>query len=56
MKEYLEYTIRDKDCLIRIDRIFIQSPVPGADNDLDYYGYREVDYTICDLDKNLIRS
>ena len=35
-------------CWIEVDRVFVQKPNSMADNPDDYYGYSEVEFTVCD--------
>jgi len=35
-------------CQIKVDRLFTQKPNSRADNPDDYYGYTEIDFTVCD--------
>jgi hypothetical protein len=47
----IESTVAGIPCLIQIDRCFMQKPLGRmADNDLDCYGYSEIEFTV--LDRN----
>lgn len=44
----MKTTIAGIPCRVHVDHFFTQKPVRHADNPDDFYGYREVDFTVCD--------
>lgn len=41
-------TIAGIPCWIEIDDVFVQKPDSRADNPDDYFGYAEIEFTVCD--------
>lgn len=35
-------------CQIKVDRVFVQKPNSMADNPDDYFGYTDIEFTVCD--------
>ena len=44
----MESYISGIPCWIEVDYIHIQKPNSNADNPDDYYGYSDVEFTVCD--------
>jgi len=43
-----ESKIQGIPCIIKVHYALVVPGSPRADSDIDYYGYSECDYTICD--------